>query len=930
MTIRTHRLRFSFPAAVLAGLALACAWGCAKLQTAADAATPVSATSAPAARLDRIVFPKLSFDEIPSGEAFCRIQQLAAEQDPAGGPVGFLLCNPPSAAAAEKVGTAESNHEPGHAMPRPVGNRPVSLNMEQVPLNDAIHYLCMSADLDWRQYGDLVAIESYTLNLRKMTTRIIPMSKEELAWYLDQPVISKTVSALCVDQQPAAADKTAAKPVDTSPERLMKMLESYGVRFPPGSKVSYSESDGLLFVTLPATEQRKVTCVFTTICPDPEQVMVGTRIVRASAAVLAKLGVDPRAAMSDWGKLTVAPEVETLAGGSIVAMSGNEACLESVSKEYFPWEYEIIPITDGIYPEIPTPQITITPDTTDQKSASPPAKTGDGKEITVKLKIEDSRPPLHVIGHSTTPRFGDPTNLGYTMRPIPQVRDNVVINLKGFPEYCGLDGFTAPPYAPVEKMPRVFTLKNETAFELNDGATQCLNRKRITDANGGEAWILTLATARLLNLNGEVMRHDRLRDSDWALPSATPVLSAVDHATPALAARLRTVVACNRGPAGDYPAFLQKLFQENGIALVLPPGGASALPAEVGVYGRFRLGDLLGYYLMSTGLGASEQEGRIFVAKHPVRHWEIQVGSSALTALLMNLSDHNDPYSPDALRAGFPLDPDTKLAYDAATGKLVIDGPEQDVPGQIAALLDAFPSNTKQVEVSLEAVEIPRRELLALAAKNGFAAADALGNGGVLPLRLAELVRCSPKARIVTSLSGMAMSGNESTVEDLHKEYFPTEWEPVQQSSADNGGIETVPESPRFGDPTNIGTILRFIPQVRDQSIIHLKLGLEKTAFEGWRESFGCIELNGKVGPQSRAYMPGIASLTVETELELTDGATVQLARVQGRKLAGSKSQSFFGPDNIFKPGAKLGEERDLFLFITARLLNPDGTPAGK
>jgi hypothetical protein len=52
---------------------------------------------------------------------------------------------------------------------------------------------------------------------------------------------------------------------------------------------------------------------------------------------------------------------------------------------------------------------------------------------------------------------------------------------------------------------------------------------------------------------------------------------------------------------------------------------------------------------------------------------------------------------------------------------------------------------------------------------------------------------------------------------------------------------------------------------------------------------------------------------------------------VQGRKpVADSGSKAFFGTGNILDPKVKLGEERDLFVFITARILKPAGSPAGK
>jgi hypothetical protein len=896
--------------ALALSLAALCAWGCTRLKPAETAATPAApkpaATATPtdsnAALRQHLHTISVSIDleDRPAGQAFRNLQRLAAAKAPAGEPIGFLLCDLPKK-------PEEAPKTDGTEIPAWSWSLPITIAMNDVPVDDAIRYLCMSCGLNDRLEYGIIAFESGGIpHMREMITRGFAGSQQYFG----------------LRQSGAGNDAQAL-------EKFRQMLESYGVHFPPGSKISYHEQFQLLLVTLPPEEIKLLDSLLAPLCYDSsEMAMIETKIVRVPESMLAKLGIDPVTGTADWGKLAASPEVETLAGGAVTAMSGNEVVLEAGNIGYAPVRYGTTPITSHI---------------------------GQPEFVQKESTQKTDRNPLPVIGSATTPEFGDPTHTGYQLHATPTIRDGCIINLSICSEYTGADGIMVPPASPAAKMLQRFASRMDTRFDLRDGASLCLSRKQVPGAHGESAWQFTLVTVTLTNRSGEPIRLMRTEPKSEPQPLASLDSPLIKDASAGLSAKLAKIVTCDMEPTADYFAFLQKLFQENGIRLVPPSNGAPTLPFTVGACGQFRLESLLCYYMKNTGLPARENDGKLVLGRSPddaatPESRRVPMSYVLLDRLRSHFSGNGcTDFSPalfpkfpaadkydafiarihDAFVAGMQVDPATTFAYDATEEELVITGREAKVIAeQLQPIAERFFRFSEQLEVAFDAVEIPRKELLKLARKNGFTDADALGNAGVLPAKLAALVRSSQKANRVLALSGMTMSGNESTLEEVQERHFPIRWDAPTAASPKPG--EPLAAHPEYGDPTHLGAMLHVISTVRDRSIINLKFRLEKTVLDGWDEFAGTAQLENRPATPLVTSMPSLARLDCDTLIEVNDGATVQFARLQGKKRADSASQSFFGRDNVLAPDAKLGEERDLFIFVTARLVKPDGTPLHK
>ena len=189
-----------------------------------------------------------------------------------------------------------------------------------------------------------------------------------------------------------------------------------------------------------------------------------------------------------------------------------------------------------------------------------------------------------------------------------------------------------------------------------------------------------------------------------------------------------------------------------------------------------------------------------------------------------------------------------------------------------------------------------------------------------------------------------AMSGNEAVLEMVEKRYFPTDWrEPRMNVIGTNavGGVpavEMVPSSPTFGEPTNIGVILKVTPQVRDKYIIHLKLEPEITEFLGYDTDLNMSmpsPYNGLTRFPDIVYkfqMPRIQSRKVTTEVEIYDGETLVLGGfIKETEVSFMDKIPYLGDvpllGRLFQSKGSHTIKKNLLIFVTARLVQPTGIP---
>ena len=184
---------------------------------------------------------------------------------------------------------------------------------------------------------------------------------------------------------------------------------------------------------------------------------------------------------------------------------------------------------------------------------------------------------------------------------------------------------------------------------------------------------------------------------------------------------------------------------------------------------------------------------------------------------------------------------------------------------------------------------------------------------------------------ILSAPKVIAKSGNEATVRMVSEMYFPESWSDPELVVV-NEAVQYTPPLPDFGDATDIGIRFTVTPTVKpDNHTISLDLNPQVLQFIGF-SNYGVDYKFGAEEGTSPVRMPMISRRDVLTKVKVYDGDTLVLGGMLNED-ARSTDDSFPGTDKAPLLGA-LGrmqtsrqEKRNLLIFVTARIVNPDGLP---
>ena len=177
----------------------------------------------------------------------------------------------------------------------------------------------------------------------------------------------------------------------------------------------------------------------------------------------------------------------------------------------------------------------------------------------------------------------------------------------------------------------------------------------------------------------------------------------------------------------------------------------------------------------------------------------------------------------------------------------------------------------------------------------------------------------------------IAKSGNEATVRMVREMYFPESWSDPELVVVNNV-VQYTPPLPDFGDATDVG--IRFIvtPTVKpDNHTISLDLNPQVLQFVDWANYSIRYRFGNNIGT-SLVQMPSISRRDVITKVKVYDGDTLVLggmltedARSSDDSYPGSDKAPLLGILGRMQTSKK--DKRNLLVFVTARIVNPDGLP---
>lgn len=221
------------------------------------------------------------------------------------------------------------------------------------------------------------------------------------------------------------------------------------------------------------------------------------------------------------------------------------------------------------------------------------------------------------------------------------------------------------------------------------------------------------------------------------------------------------------------------------------------------------------------------------------------------------------------------------------------------------------------------------------------------GNGASM---LINALESALGADLMSAPKITVVNGQEATIRIVREFIYPTEYEaPEIVNSAQGGGgngsvaaFTTVPSNPTDFETRDIGVILKVKADATKDRRIDLDLKPEVTEFQGFinyggdvREASAVpdpITGEGLLRVQGVALTPVFSLRQVTTKIQVVDGQTVVMGgfiREDSQKIEDKVPLLGDLPliGRAFRSKSDRAIKRNLIIFTTARIVNPDGTP---
>lgn len=177
-------------------------------------------------------------------------------------------------------------------------------------------------------------------------------------------------------------------------------------------------------------------------------------------------------------------------------------------------------------------------------------------------------------------------------------------------------------------------------------------------------------------------------------------------------------------------------------------------------------------------------------------------------------------------------------------------------------------------------------------------------------------------------------SGTEAVIRMVRQEYYPTSWTQPEIRST-SVGVTLEPAIPEFGDPTDIGIVLRVTPRVAPNNhTIELELAPSITEFEAWEEYTYYVTVPGSPLPTEQVIkMARISYREFTSKIRVYNGETIVLGGVLKDETAVNDFKYPFLGDlplvgRFFRDYRYESTKTNLLIFVTARLVRSDGVPS--
>ncbi len=190
-------------------------------------------------------------------------------------------------------------------------------------------------------------------------------------------------------------------------------------------------------------------------------------------------------------------------------------------------------------------------------------------------------------------------------------------------------------------------------------------------------------------------------------------------------------------------------------------------------------------------------------------------------------------------------------------------------------------------------------------------------------------------SEVLSAPKVISKSGNEAIIRMVREEYYPENWTEPELAII-NGLFSYTPSFPEFGAATDVGIRFTVTPTVSPNNYtINLALNPQVLALTDWSRydiQYSYPVIGGQVTANTLVKMPIVSRRDVTTSIRVYDGETIVLGGML-RDESSSNDDRIPGAGNVPLLGfltrvqASSTTKRNLLIFVTARIVSPDGLP---
>ena len=225
------------------------------------------------------------------------------------------------------------------------------------------------------------------------------------------------------------------------------------------------------------------------------------------------------------------------------------------------------------------------------------------------------------------------------------------------------------------------------------------------------------------------------------------------------------------------------------------------------------------------------------------------------------------------------------------------------------------------------------------AAKTGLATTFSAwnGNGYKLNAKIYALDQAD-SADVLSCPRVTTMHDTTATIQLVTEQYFPSDWDEADISYLSNNVPVIVGSQPDLDDATQLGISLDVTPMVEaDNETIHLIMRPLIRKFTGWDDYSYTVptrpDANSEyVNVPNTVRMPRFEQRTVDTSVTCSDNGTIVLGGLITDEVSVVDDKYPILGDlpligRLFQSKGRYAQKYNLLIFLSCRIVNPDGSP---